>query len=285
LHICFPAASMDNLSIEGDPDSVRSFVNISYHGMALESFGEEPDDGRSEEGPLRAPGHPPRSRRLPLASVRPFGFASAQGSLAPDKGKGKAGTQIDFSNNSPTMFSRNTQKPHYFIFSESANSAWPAPPPVPPYQLFCQQPQIPPNQPCLPHGATPTIQPSSLMLPNNMTWQLHRGLFAQDQQHHSAPSQLYSTPNPGPTASTSSSASSQYGIMQIVSTPSQNSAQLQTSAQTHNYNLKSSIPNLTFEHSSSQTRPSLFGSSNHSAPPNEAQPEGYLPQPRYTICR
>jgi hypothetical protein len=188
------------------------------------------------------------------------------------------------------MFSRNTQKPHHFTFSESVNSALSAPLPVPSCQLFCQQPQIPPNQPCLPPGIAPTIQPSSLMLPNNMIWQLHQGLFAQDQQHRSAPSQLYFTSNLCSTTGNSSSrpsshwpASSQYGIMQAASTPSQNSAQLQTSARTNNYSLNSNIPDLTFE--SSQTRPSPFGTSNHSAPPHEAQPEGYLPQPRYALCR
>ena len=101
-----------------------------------------------------------------------------------------------------------------------------------------------------------------------MIWQLHQGLFVQDQQHHSTPSLLYFTPNePWPSASTLSSrpsshwpASSQCGIIQVVSTLSQNSAQLETSAQTNNCSLKSSIPNLTFESSSSQTRPSPFGS-------------------------
>jgi hypothetical protein len=142
---------------------------------------------------------------------------------------------------------------------------------------------------------TPFFQtePTYLELPNNMIWQLHQGLFVQDQQHHSTPSQLYFTPNePWPSASTLSSlpsphwpASSQCGIMQVVSTLSQNSAQLETSAQTNNCSLKSSIPNLTFESSSSQTRPSPFGTCNHSAPAHEAQPEGYLPQPRYALCR
>lgn len=261
----------------------RRMSTCSNQSLASSQTEDEP----SVAARIRPQGANPRLTVPPSLPV-----SDSFGLEALSKVKGKASAHLDSSKHSASFSTVDGQKQQGFSSGALASPWAGALAPSASCQQFGRLSQMPPEQPWIPHCSAQPNQ-SSIGLPNNMAWQPHLGLFVQVPSHPPTGSQFNFSQNPAtmtrgqnlepPFDWPASSCNPPFGMAQSElhnqrSTACSNNAPQITTQ--HYTNSGSSIPSLTFQSSSSQSRSSPFGSSSNDSPPPTFETPGPQQQER-----
>jgi hypothetical protein len=240
-----------------------------------------------EEGTSVLPRPPKQPVDLPPTSHPPSDLMFVLSSSAiehPIQGKDKARLGIHSTRDALRLHSSAGRKQNQFNLSGSKNP----PQQAASHPLSGQLPYLPPDQHWEPFStdSAPSNQCSSVILSNNMVWNLDQALFKQNQPYQSIAPDPYHFQTPGSVADDPNSESAYYLPASSANSPFDNvdavsmqstpcfASGRHSSPQDSNSNSDSSIPSLTFQSPSSQPHSSPFDSSSNYSPPAFGEPGG-----------